>query len=51
MTEPDDGLTCDPCKDRHCGQCEGGACWHECPDDSDRDDARPAPADHTGDPT
>ncbi|HEY9415194.1 MAG TPA: hypothetical protein VIQ30_10575 [Pseudonocardia sp.] len=35
LPEPDDGLTCGPCKQWRCYECEGGACWHECPDDSD----------------
>ncbi|MEV1315470.1 hypothetical protein AB0J14_05215 [Micromonospora arborensis] len=30
--EPDDGLSCDPCKQWRCHECEGGACWHDCPD-------------------
>lgn len=39
----DDGLTCLPCKEWRCYDCEGGCCWHECvsdeydPADDDRD--------------
>ncbi|QLQ37970.1 hypothetical protein [Micromonospora robiginosa] len=33
MDEPDDGLTCDPCKEGRCHECEGGCCWHGCPCD------------------
>jgi len=33
-------MTCLPCKQWRCYECEGGACWHDCPDNDDPAEAR-----------